>query len=236
MLAKCVRSRLVEDTLLAVTQNLDTLREGMQLLGLYSHDLTEARLEHLKRVDRVRAVELEQLAQVGLQQEVARDWHEVEKQLDGSKPWLGIDDVTEAADRIRTRYVEARRAYLDKQEELFEELRGRVVRREGYNTLDADQADNVLRPLREARCDTTEEAISPPLAFLRDSVPNRLKEALEESNRRMDEFLDHVVVVQVKIQSRGREFGTVEEVEAWISELRGRLLDQLKPGVRVRLT
>ncbi len=234
-LAKCRRSRLVEDTLLAVSQHLDTLREGLELLGIYLHDLTDAAVDKLRQVDRVRTVELEQLTQVGLEQEVARDWHAIEQQLDGPRPWAGVDDVLEAAERIKNRYREARTAFLDRQEELFEELRARVVLREGYNTLDPEQADSVLRPLREARCDTTPEAISPALAFLRDSVPNRLKEAVEEANRRLDEFIHHVTVVQVKVQLKGREFSSAAEVEAWVTELRQRLMDQLREGVRVRV-
>ncbi len=235
LLVKSMRSRLVEDTLLSVFQHLDSLQEGLQLLGIYLGDLTEAALEQLRQVDRVRAVELDQLKQVGLDQEVVREGQALEQQLDGPRPWAGIDSVAEAAEHIRTRYVEARDALLSRQNELFKELRGRLVLREGYNKLHPDEADSVLRPLREARCDTTAEAISPPLAFLRDSVPNRLHEALEEANRKLDEVLQHVTVVQVKIQVKGREFASEQEVDAWLAELRQRLLAQLQSGVRVRV-
>ncbi|GMU52133.1 MAG: hypothetical protein AMXMBFR33_12790 [Candidatus Xenobia bacterium] len=236
VLARCMRSRHVEDVLKAVLQHLDALRDGLQHLGIYLGDLTEDSLRKLNRVDRVRTVELEQLRTVGLEQEVARDWDQLERQFDAPCPWREVDSVVEAAERIQSRYREARADYLDRQDKLYQELHDRLILRDGFNKLKSEQSDHVLRPLREARCTTTPEATSPALAFLRDSVPAQLRHADEEANRRFDEIVQHVVIVPLRVKTTGREFNNLQELEAFLQELRDRISAQLKEGVRVRLT
>ncbi len=235
VLAKCVSSRLVEDTLLTVKQHLNELADGLHLLNDYLNDLTELALKELNHLNRVRTIEFEQLSQVGFEQQLAADWVALDRQLEASQPWKDLGELQQSADRIQARYREVRADYLRHQEELYEELRGRVVLRAGFSSLTPEQADHVLRPLRESRCETSPEATQPGLAFLRDSVPNRLEEAEEDCNRRLDEILEHVHVVPVKLRTTGQEFSDVAEVDAWLAQVRERLTAQLKPGIRVRI-
>lgn len=234
-LAKSLGSRLVEQALVTVHGQLEKLRDGLQSLGILLHDLTDPVIEQVRLVDRVRTVELDQLKQVGLGQEVAAAWDLIERQLESDRPWTDIGPAVEQAGRIQARYREVRAESIEKLDALFKELAERVKLREGFAELKPEQAESVLRPLRDAYCATTAEAAHPALAFLRDSVPNRMREAVEDCNRRLDEIIDDVTVIQVRLKVAGREFSSAQEVEAWLEEMRVRVMAQLKEGVRVRL-
>jgi hypothetical protein len=237
-LEKCMRSRLVEETVLAVHRQLDPLRDGIGHLGVYLGDLTDSTLQALQAAQRVYSNEYEQLKQVGAGESMAEAGFEVEQQLQSPRPWRDIGQVASHVQTIAQTYRETRSDLLNNHETLAESLRERIKNREGFAKITDEQGLQVLRPIREAVVDTTPEAISPTLSFLRDSVPTRLKEAAEEANRRLDGFvalIEKVQVVQVKTGLSGRELQSEQDVEVLLQELRERLMAQLKGDVRIRL-
>jgi hypothetical protein len=139
---------------------------------------------------------------------------------------------------LQEAYRESRSGLLNRHEVSAESLREKVKNREGFSKLTDEQVSHVLRPIRDALVDTTPEAISPPLSYLRDSVPSRLKEAEAEANRRLDAILaelDKVQVVQFRTDLSGRELRSEQDVNNLLEELRERLLAQLQKDVRIRL-
>jgi hypothetical protein len=117
-------------------------------------------------------------------------------------------------------------------------VRERLKQRQGFETLNDDQSNHVLRPITTALYDTAPEAQHPTLVQLRDSVETRLQRAEQEANERLDDTLAQLTatqVVRLSLQLSGREVSTPEEVEMLVNELRERLLARLKDKVRIRL-
>jgi hypothetical protein len=104
--------------------------------------------------------------------------------------------------------------------------------------LTADQSHAVMRPLSRATTDTTAEAVAPALMMMRDPVVVALQRAENEAGDLLDGFLSEgkrPLVVKVDLQLRNRELVTEADVEALISELRERLMQQVRNGSRIRL-
>jgi hypothetical protein len=237
-LEKCMRSRMVEETVLSLHRQLDGLRDGIQHLGVYLGDLTDSTLQSLQEAQRVYATEYEQLEQLGAEEAITEAGTEIEKQLRSPRPWREIGQIAPHIQSIRQRYREIRSDLLNQHETLAESLREKVKNRDGFAKLTDEQAIQVLRPIGKALVDTTPEAISPTLSFLRDSVPARLKEAAQEANKYLDACLAEIgkiQIVQFRTDLSGRELQSEQDVERLLQELRERLLAQLKDDVRIRL-
>jgi len=237
-LSKCLQSRQIESTLVAVKKHLDTLRDGIEQMGIYRGDLSEEAIAQVKRAQRILSVEFEQLQQLGLEAALEQAGQTLQEQLALTCPWRDIGSLRPVLEQIETRYRECRAELLEKQEQQIERILEQVKLREGFARLDADAVDSVLRLVREKRIATTAEAISPALIVLRDSVPQRLKEGAEQANQRLEEVLSEkfrVQVVSVKLGLHNRELASPADVEALLQELRERLLAQLKDNSRIRL-
>ena len=86
--------------------------------------------------------------------------------------------------------------------------------------------------------DTSDEAVAPPLVSLRDPFVVALQRAEDEANDLLDGILsegDQPLVTRVDLHLRNREIATPEDVQALVDEIKQRLLEQLRPNVRVRL-
>ncbi len=237
-LSRCLQSRQVEATLLALKKHLDTLRDGLEQLGIYRGDLSGEVIEELRLAHRLLTVEYEQLAQLGPDSELERAGARLKEQLELSCPWRELAELRPTLVWLQQRYGEVRSELLEKQEQQIERLLEQLKLREGFARLDPEAADSVLRPVRERRISTTAEAISPALVVLRDSVPQRLREGVELAHQRLEEMLSEkfrVQVVPVKLGLANRELASPAEVEALLEELRERLLAQLKDNSRIRL-
>lgn len=237
-LEKCMRSRLVEETVLAVSRHLDALRDGIEHLGVLLGDLTDTTLQALQAAQRVFGTEYEQLQQVGAEEGLAEAGHELEQQLGSPRPWRDIGQVGPYVEAVRQSYRETRSNLLNGHESLAECLREKIKNREGFAKITEEQQIQVLRPIREALVDTTPDAVSPTLSYLRDSVPVRLKQAADEANQRLDTWLaetENVQIVQIRAGLTDRELQTEQDVDRLLQELRERLLAQLKGNVRIRL-
>ena len=237
-LGRCLQSRQIEATLVAVKKHLDSLRDGIQQLGIYRGDLNDEAIAQVKRALRVHTVEFEQLHQLGPDAELEQVGQSLAQQLQQSTPWRDIGSLRPGLEKIETRYRETRAELLEKQEQQIERLVEQVKLRNDFAKLDEEAADSVLRLIRERRTVTTAEAISPPLIVLRDSVPPRLREGAENANQRLEELLAEkfvINVVPVKLGLKDRELTSAADVENLLQELRERLMDQLKNNSRIRL-
>lgn len=237
-LEKCMRSRLVEETVLAVHRQLDALRDGIENLGVFLGDLTEGTLQALQTAQRAYSNEYEQLKQLGPGEAITEAGYEIEQQLRSPRPWRNIGQIAPHVQTVQQAYRETRTDLLNQHETLAESLREKIKNRAGFAKIPDEQGLQVLKPIRDALVDTTPEAVSPTLSFLRDSVPARLKEAMGEANRRLDAFLadiDKIQIVEVRTGLGGRELQNADDVDRLLQELRERLLAQLQGDVRIRL-
>lgn len=237
-LEDCCRSRFVQQTVVEVKRNLDVLRDGFEQLGVCSAELTPDAIETVNKAARVRDHELSQLRQMeelaGLEEDAAL----VTNHLSADRPWRDATQLTPAIERIRARYVEGRKALINKQSVEAEAARTRIKTRTGFAQLDADQAHRVLRPIAEAMVDTTPEAISPTLVEVRDRFASRIHHAEETANDRLDEELSKKTesqVVKVETHLRGREIASREQLQAVCKELEDRIGPLLDQGARVRI-
>jgi len=237
-LEDCCRSRLVQKTVVEVKRNLEVLRDGLEQLGISESDLTADAIESVNQAARARDYELSQLRQIeelaGLEEDAAA----LTSHLAAERPWRDINQLAPAVERVRARYVEVRRALLNKQTAEAEKASSRVKTRSGFAQLDADQAHRILRPIAETIVDTTPEAISPTLVEVRDRFASRIAQAEDLANERLDEQLskgNDGQVVRVETHLRGREVASREQLKAVLNELEEQIGPLVDQGARVRI-
>jgi len=158
--------------------------------------------------------------------------------LTAARPWVDILTLQPELEIVRQTYREERARLLEWQGQRAEQARANIRSRDGYSTLPADKAHNVIRPINEATTDTTADAISPALRDLRDSFIVRLQAAEERANRTLDEYRNtdsKHPFVPINLGLQNREVKSEAEVDALIAEIRERLLQQLRNGQRIRL-
>lgn len=237
-LEDCRRSRQVLETVIAVKKNLDTLRDGLEQLGIYHSELTEDAINAVRDAAGMRENQIAQLEEFGEDGEIIEEAKKVKDHLALDRPWREIRTLDPFLEKIRSHYVEVRKSLLISQGARAEDARNRVKIRSGFDRLDADQSHLVLRPIAEASFDTTEEAIAPTLVDLRDRFAGRLAQAEEESNERLDHELakmDEKEVVRFDSRIRGREISSPEELQVLLKELEERINELLEKGARVRI-
>lgn len=239
-LERCMGSRYIEQTLLALRKHLPALRDGLTELAIYHADLTADALDRIREAGEVLAVQAPQLQAVGVD-EVEEAREALREHLASARPWRDSASLRPRVEAIRERYVQERRALIAASQTLAEEARTRVKTRPDFRELDESEGAHVLAPLSSALCDTTAEAVAPELSFLRDSVPARLREAETEAQRRLDEAIARKKkkqVIAVPLSLQGRELATEAEVDAMLRELRERLVKQLRANTNIciRLT
>ena len=239
-LEKCLRTvRQTKPTVKLVKRNLDALRDGIQLLHIFDAELTNDAVQAVCRAAEVRDAQVSQLREVGgLIGQAAAAAQRLEAHLETGRPWREIGTLEPDLTDIREAYVAERKRLLEWQEQQAEQARARVQGREGFSTLSADQAHRVLRPLSKAVTDTTAEAVAPALSALKDPFELALKRAEDEANELLDEILsegEQPLIVKVDLSLHNREVTSEAEIEALLEEIRQRLLEQIRSGVRVRL-
>jgi hypothetical protein len=236
-LEDCRRSRQAETTLVAVLHNLDPLRDGIEQLAILDAELTDASIEAIRIAHEVLHSQYEQLAALGGGADLEAEAAVLRGHLAGEHPWRSLPDVAGNLEAIARGYTSRRRALLGSQEQEAEAARQRVKSRIGFERLDEDQVHRVLRPLALAVRDTSDEAIAPSLAQIRDGLPARLRAAEDEANELLDrdlERLDQQVVLKVPLSLRGREINDENQLEALVAEIRERVAPLLRDGKRAR--
>ena len=211
----------------------------MQLLNIFAAELTDDAIQAVCQAADVRRYQVTQLREIGaLTVETEAAAERVERQLSLERPWREIRSLDDDVEQLRAAYCSQRRQILQWQEELAELARTRLKNRDGFSTLTADQSHSVLRPLSRATTDTTEAAVAPTLMMMQDPVIVAIQRAEDEAGDLLDGILSQgqqPMVVKLDLNLRNREFTTETEVEALLTELRERLLQQIRNGSRVRL-
>jgi hypothetical protein len=238
---KCTRSRQIEDTVLAVKKHLDTLRDGIQELGVSLTDLTDEAVAAVSRAVVVKDRQIAQLEQIGRTGEIAEAISAVREQIALDRPWRDIAGLEPHLQAIERHYQTVRLELIECQEQRAETVRQGLKRRPGFFKLSEDKADAVLSYVRNATHDTTRDSFSPSLLELRDTVTLQLQSAERQANLTLDNALssandEQVIVLPLDLD--GREIRTPDEVRALVKQLEERLLKQLegKSNVCIRLT
>ncbi|PZO41937.1 MAG: BREX system P-loop protein BrxC [Pseudanabaena frigida] len=241
-LIDCCKSRQIEDTVRAVKKHLDTLRDGLQKLGIDNSELTSEAIALVRDADEVKTHRIDQLRGIGKLEGLDEEAHAISQHLKNERPWRDIAALRPHVQAIATRYQEVRRELLDSQLQQVEAITTKVKARKGFARLNEKNSDYVIRPIRQAAIDTTAEALYPTLAELRDSVARKLEQAEVEANELLDLLIsedtkEQVLTVEVLADLRYRELSTPEEVNALVDTLRDRLLRQLQnqKNIRIRL-
>ena len=237
-LENSMRSRQVEDTVLAVKKHLDVLRDGVQHLGIVAAELTEQSVAAVRQAGEVQQQQVAQLRDIDSLGDVSAAVDLLAAQLEQERPWRDIAHVESHLAAIQRHYQGVRLALIERQEQLAQAIRDRLKQRQGFETLTSDQSNHILRPMTEALYATTPDALRPTLVQLRDTATSKLHEAELEANERLDSILAQSTatqVIQLPLLLSGREISTREEVDMLLHELRERLLAQLKENTRIRL-
>ena len=239
-LEACLRTcRQTRPTVQAVKRHLDALRDGLQLVHLFEAELTPEAIAAVREADDVRAHQAAQLSSAqALSTETAAAVERVAVHLGTERPWRDVSTLAKDITAIRAAYITVRTERLAWQEQQAALTRAKVKARQGFATLTGDQSHTVLRPIQQAVTDTTPEAIAPTLAALGDAFLVGLQRAEAEANELLDGFLEDggsKTVRKVEAGLRNREVSNEAELDALLGELRGRVVEQLKTGARVRL-
>jgi hypothetical protein len=240
-LEQCVRScRQTRPTVKLVKKYLDVLRDGVHLLKMDDAELTDAAIQAVVDAHATVTYQAAQLKAIGVEAtnvDVASA--RVTAHLDSERPWREVAGLEPDLQEIRSAYVAVRRRLLEAQERQAEDARRRVQSRTGFSALTTDQVHRVLRPIEEAISVTDADAIAPTLADLGDPFEIRLHRAEEGANAALDHVLsegERPLIKPVDLGLRNRELATEADIEALLTELRTRLLEQIRAGVRVRLS
>lgn len=239
-LEDCRRSRHVEETVREVKRNLDSLRDGLQTLGIIESELTEDVVGQVTALARIRDHELTQLeAYLGEDaDDIAADATVLRDHLSLDRPWRDLPDIRTLADGLLARYRTERAQMLADFEARADSARDRVRRRPGFELLTPDQALQVLRPIALAIPQSPADAVAPTLADLRTIVPAKLAEAEETANARLDAELEDATdqpVQPVRLALKGRELATAEDLKQLLQEIDDEVRPLIERGVRVRL-
>lgn len=230
-IADCLRDRKVDPMLQAAIKHRETLQTAVGLLNRYQSELDDGSIETLRRVHSLAHVQLAQLIEAGeLGPELQDAERRLGEQLGSPSPWLGIDAVEPEAEQIRQAYQAVRSRMLGEQEVLAEQTRDRIKRLDGFNKLDADERNSLLRLVGAALRETSEAETTPPLRGLLDGLEPRLDSAYDQAGERLAELLakrGEQVTITVDIDVRGRVITSAADVDALLDEIRTRLLAQL---------
>ena len=243
VLEQCVRScRQTRPTVKLVKKHLDALRDGIQLLNVYHAELTDDALQAVQNAANVERFQAAQLREAGALSPSAEDAaRRVALHLAGDQPWRELASLDPDLAVLRDAYVQERKRLLESQEREAEQARKRVKARDGFATLSAEHSHQVLRPITQAQTETTAEAVAPSLAALKDPFLLALQRGEEAANERLDDILSEgpddtaPLIVKVNLALKNREVRTEAEVDALVQEIRGRLMEQVRAGARVRI-
>lgn len=240
-LESCLRScRQTKPTVRLVKQHLDALRDGFELLGFHDAELKADAISAVNAaydVSRYQSTQLEELGVAASNADAATA--RIRQQLELPRPWREIASLDDDLSEVRATYISVRQDLLARQEDRADQARARIKAREGFSTLSGDQSHQVLRPLSVCLTNTSAEAISPSLSALKDPFDVALRKAEEEANLRLDQLLsegDKPVIRRFDLgQLRNRELSSKADVEAFLDDLRGKLLSEIEAGSKLRL-
>lgn len=244
-LGECLRSRQVEETVLALKARLDVLRDGLEQLSLYSAELTDDSIDVLCRAQEALDGPLVQLCHqpsIDKTREAIladEDGRALVEQLGSDRPWRDAASVASNIDRVWARYIERRRELVSTQAVAIEDAVRRVQGRPGFERLDENQQHAVLRPLKHAVMGSPTRELRPTLDEIEQLFSTRLLRAEDDANNELDRLLvqqtkSEVVVTRLDPRLRGREIDTEAELEELLAELRERVSSELKKKHRVR--
>ena len=227
------------ETVKAVKRHLDALNEGFEQLAAYDAELTDESIDAVREAFDVDRYHLAQLEAFGEQSSELREaGRDLREQLRADRPWRDVAAIAPHLALVRTTYGEARRQILAGHLELAESVRARIMARDGFATLTADETHQVLRPIADALPTTDEDAVAPALVDLQGGVERELARAEEQANDRLDELLSQgkePAVRKVELRLHNRVVASEPELEALLDELRERIAPELRAGRRVRL-
>lgn len=241
-LEACLREvRQTSQLLRRLKQHLDPLRDGVEQLNLHHAELSTAAVQAVNTAHGIATHQLAQLVEVGIDDAGLHQAGErIRQQLTSPRPWRDIGAIDDALAQVRSAYSAERRQLLQWQEQQAEAARARVKANPRFSILSADHAHTVLRPLAEALTATTDDAIAPPLAALKDSFLLTLQRAEAVAYERLDEYDSRgdgkrPLIAKLDLKLKNREIGSEAELDALIEDIRQRLLEQLRAGSRIRL-
>ena len=239
-LEKCVGSgRQTNPAVKLVKKYLDTLQEGVPRVQAFDAELTAEAIAAVRDARQMVDHQAGQLAEAGVNAtNVEAAAQRVAAHLATEQPWREIATLAEDLAAIRTAYAAERKRLIEKQEEATEHARRAVKRRDGFSTLSAEQAHEVLRPFAAVVTDTSPEAIAPTLVALRDAFDVRLRRANDDANATLDGLLStgpRPLIRPVDLRLSSRELTTEADVEALLAEIRAELMAQIEAGSRVRI-
>lgn len=237
-LEKSMRSRQVEETVISVKKYLDSLRDGIQQLGIIETDLNDTAVAAVKRAMDIQQYQVAQLTEIEQTAEISASIQALAEQLKLERPWRDITSLESHLQAIETHYRAIRLKLIANQEQQTEEIRARLKQRSGYTKLSEKKAEYVLRPIQEASYDTTVDEMFPTLLKLKDSATLQIKSAEAKANTILDDLLSEETkqeIIQVPLNLTGREISNPEDVETLVNQIRDRLLKQLKENTRIRI-
>jgi hypothetical protein len=239
-LEQCIRTcRQTKPTVKLVKKHLDALRDGVQRLQMYDVELTADAIRAVCDAHATVSYQVTQLKELGVDaSNVEAAAIRIKAQLESERPWREITSLEQDVLEIRAAYVAERKRLLQWQERQAEDARSRVKGRDGFSTLTADQAHVVLRSLEQAVSNTDADSVAPTLTDLKDPFQVRLHRAEDDANDKLDAILsegNNALIKPVDLALHNRELATEADVDALVSEIRIRLLEQIRAGVRVRL-
>jgi hypothetical protein len=233
--------RQTQTTVKRLKLELDALNDGIPKLRAYRSELNTDAIKMVLDAHFVLDTHVAQLDTIDALSETQREHvTTLKEQLNRECPWREIHQIEPALLELKELYQTRRKEKLNWQQKQVNESLAKLRLRNGFDKLDSDDAHRVLKPINDARTETSETATTPSLSELEASFRLRLHEAEQKSDTLLDTILsvgDGPSIVKIDLELRNKELETEEQVDALLKDIRERLMAQLegKTNIRIRL-
>lgn len=238
-LERCRKDRKVEPTVAAVVRSLGVLRDGVTLLSMMEGELNDQTISMLTSAANVLDIHWPSLQALGPTDEMRAAAEAIEAHLATDRAWTAVMELSAPVELLRGAYRAERKSVLDAHAKRLEAALEALKRRPGFERLDPDQRHEVLRHLRDgAAANTSEDAVAPPLETLAVYLDTKRRDGEAKALRQLDALLTdkgEKPTVEVSARVAGREVADEGDLERLLTELRDRILHELRAGHRVRL-
>lgn len=237
-LSKCRQDRKVQTTLLAMRNNLETLKEGMAFKQELEENLTSSSEESLQIIQKVLVNQVKQLDDYNVSDEIQSYVDLLRNQLESETPWRSYADVLPAVDSVKEVYKKKRTFLLTQQQEQYNQTVERIRGRDDYSQLSIEQVKEVMRVIDHTLSDTTEDDLQTSLIVLK-GFSQKLQDAEAKAHDMIDEFLvtgEREEIIKIHLNMiKNRTITTESDLNNVLDELREECMKELKQGKKIRL-
>src|SRR5690606_7254152 len=198
------------------------LRDGVTLLSMMEGELNDQTISMLTSAANVLDIHWPSLQALGPTDEMRAAAEAIEAHLATDRAWTAVMELSAPVELLRGAYRAERKSVLDAHAKRLEAALEALKRRPGFERPEPDPRHEGL----------------PPLETLAVYLDTKRRDGEAKALRQLDALLTdkgEKPTVEVSARVAGREVADEGDLERLLTELRDRILHELRAGHRVRL-